>query len=112
MFGVGIPELLVIMVIALIVIGPEKLPDIAKSLGKVYYEFKNVVDGVKTSMKEEQKNIEKSMDSPVQTASIQKKGEALMQEYEEAILNKSKDKKEKKVAHEEEKSDETTETKA
>ncbi len=98
MFGVGIPELLVIMVIALIVIGPEKLPDIAKTLGKVFYEFKNVVDGVKTSMEEEQKDIEESLDSPVKTASIEKKGESLMQDYEDAILNKSKDKKVKKVS--------------
>ena len=96
MFGVGIPELLVIMVIALIVIGPEKLPDIAKTLGKAFYEFKNVIDGVKTSMDEEQKNIKESLDNPVKTASIEKKGESLMQDYEDAILNKSKGKKEKK----------------
>lgn len=96
MFGVGIPELLVIMVIALIVIGPEKLPDIAKTLGKVFYEFKNVVDGVKTSMEEEQNNIKESLDTPVKAASIEKKGESLMQDYEDAILNKSKDKKDKK----------------
>ena len=96
MFGVGIPELLVIMVIALIVIGPEKLPDIAKTLGKAFYEFKNVIDGVKTSMEEEQKEIKESLDSPVKTASIEKKGESLMQDYEDAILNKSKVKKEKK----------------
>lgn len=98
MFGVGIPELLVIMVIALIVIGPEKLPDIAKTLGKAFYEFKNVIDGVKTSMEEEQNNIKESLDNPVKTSSIEKKGEALMQDYEDAILNKSKDKKEKKVS--------------
>ncbi len=102
MFGVGIPELLVIMVIALIVIGPEKLPDIAKTLGKVFYEFKNVVDGVKTSMDEEQQNIKESLDNPVKTASIEKKGESLMKDYEDAILNQSKDKKEKKVSKEKE----------
>ncbi len=114
MFGVGIPELLVIMVIALIVIGPEKLPDIAKTLGKTFYEFKNVIDGVKTSMDEEQNNIKESLDSPVKTASIDKKGESLMQDYEDAILNKSKDKKEKKVskATEETQSEDITETEA
>lgn len=114
MFGVGIPELLVIMVIALIVIGPEKLPDIAKTLGKVFYEFKNVVDGVKTSMEEEQNNIKESLDSPVKTASIDKKGESLMQDYEDAILNKSKDKKVKKVSKskEEDKNKDVKETEA
>lgn len=98
MFGVGIPELLVIMVIALIVIGPEKLPDIAKTIGKAFYEFKNVVDGVKTSMEEEQKNIKENLETPIKTAGIEKKGESLMQDYEDAILNNSKDKKEKKVS--------------
>ena len=114
MFGVGIPELLVIMVIALIVIGPEKLPDIAKTLGKVFYEFKNVVDGVKTSMEEEQNNIKESLDSPIKTASIDKKGESLMQDYEDAILNKSKDKKVKKVSKskEEDKKEDINETEA
>lgn len=39
MFGIGFQELLVILVVALIVIGPKKLPDIAKALGRAYREF-------------------------------------------------------------------------
>lgn len=35
MFGIGIPELLLILVIGLIVFGPGKLPEIGKALGKV-----------------------------------------------------------------------------
>ncbi|MDH3975113.1 MAG: Sec-independent protein translocase protein TatB [Deltaproteobacteria bacterium] len=88
MFGIGIPELIVIMVIALIVIGPEKLPDIAKTLGKALSEFKNVVDGVKTSMEEEQENIEKSIDEKpdrAYTMSLGDKEEALKKDYKEAL---------------------------
>ena len=44
MFGLGMQELLVILVIALIVVGPKQLPDIAKSLGRGLAEFKWTAD--------------------------------------------------------------------
>jgi len=40
MFGIGIPELLVIFVVALIVLGPQRLPEVAKALGKALAEFR------------------------------------------------------------------------
>ena len=40
MFGLGIPELIVIFVIALLVFGPKKLPDLGKSIGRAMSEFK------------------------------------------------------------------------
>lgn len=39
MFNIGIPEMALIFVVALIVLGPEKLPEIARALGKAYNEF-------------------------------------------------------------------------
>ena len=50
MFGIGLPEFIIIMVIALIVIGPNKLPDLAKALGKGMAEFKKATREIKESL--------------------------------------------------------------
>ena len=48
MFGIGFNEVIIILVLALIIIGPKKLPDIAKALGKGYREFRRAFDDVKS----------------------------------------------------------------
>ncbi len=60
MFGIGLPELVVILVIALIVIEPQKLPGIAKTLGKAFAEFKRATEEIKSSVKDD---IEKAAGS-------------------------------------------------
>ena len=50
MFGIGMQELLIILVIALIVVGPKKLPELAKSLGRGFAELKRTADDFQSSM--------------------------------------------------------------
>ena len=53
MFGIGMPEMLLILAIALIVIGPKKLPDLAKTLGRALGEFKRATSDLKESIQAE-----------------------------------------------------------
>ena len=50
MFGLGMTELIIIMAIALIVLGPSKLPDLAKALGRAMAEFKKATQEIKNSL--------------------------------------------------------------
>ncbi|MCC6502533.1 MAG: twin-arginine translocase TatA/TatE family subunit [Deltaproteobacteria bacterium] len=52
MFGIGLSEFIVIVIVALIAIGPDKLPELAKTLGKAFSEFKKAGEEVKKSFRE------------------------------------------------------------
>jgi TatA/E family protein of Tat protein translocase len=64
MFGIGMPELLLILGLALIVLGPKKLPELAKALGKGMAEFRRATD----ELKEEFRQMEREVDDSNQVA--------------------------------------------
>ncbi len=53
MFGIGMTEMLIIAGLALVVLGPKKLPDLARSLGKGFAEFKRATNELKSTIEME-----------------------------------------------------------
>ena len=69
MFGLGIGEIVVILVVALIFIGPKKLPELARGLGKGLKEFQNAAKGIQDSISNPTQNTESkhvAQDQPVE----------------------------------------------
>ncbi|MGD1902439.1 MAG: TatA/E family twin arginine-targeting protein translocase [Geitlerinemataceae cyanobacterium] len=57
-FGIGLPEMIVILVLALLVFGPKKLPEIGSSLGKAIRGFQDATKEFETELKESAKSVE------------------------------------------------------
>jgi sec-independent protein translocase protein TatB len=58
MFGIGLPEMIVIFAVALIVVGPDKLPGLARSLAKGLMEMKKALNEVKENLTQEGKDLD------------------------------------------------------
>ena len=60
MFGIGMPELLLILGLALIVLGPKKLPELARALGKGLAELRRATDEIKDEFRQMENDIQDS----------------------------------------------------
>ncbi len=66
-FGIGLPEMALIMVIALLVFGPKKLPEIGRSLGKALRSFQDASKEFETEFKKEADRLNQTLnDAPME----------------------------------------------
>lgn len=63
MFGIGFGEVILILIIALVFIGPKKLPELAKGLGKGLREFQNAAKGFQDQISKEVDDIKPKIDT-------------------------------------------------
>jgi TatA/E family protein of Tat protein translocase len=96
MFGIGMPEMILILAIALVVLGPKKLPDLAKSLGRAMREFKKATSEFKETMQ-----IESEM------ADVKKAFDGITDDVKEAVDLKVKPEKKENDQSPDDSADET-----
>lgn len=65
-FGIGLPEMAVIMVLALLVFGPKKLPEIGRSMGKAIRGFQDASKDFEAEFKREAEQIEQAVKAPME----------------------------------------------
>ena len=66
MFGIGLPELIFILILALIVLGPEKLPQVAKQMARIVFDIKKAADEFKNQLDlEDLDDLTKTVENPL-----------------------------------------------
>jgi sec-independent protein translocase protein TatB len=91
MFGIGLPELILIMAVALIVVGPEKLPELARGLAKQLIELKKAANVLKENLRDDEpekkewdRNLPTGFSRPEELAAAGRKAGAIGREAERA----------------------------
>ncbi len=113
MFGIGFQELILIMIVAIIVLGPKRLPEAARTLGKFFREFKSAVDEVKESVNTDLATViqeEKPKKRKEEIAEKSEQKDETSDELEKSIEEEYQPKREK-ISFKEMKKEEQKETK-
>ena len=62
MFGIGLPELVVILAVALIVLGPQRLPEVARMLGRAYGQLRRASEEFQQTIRQDLAALERQED--------------------------------------------------
>ncbi len=82
-FGVGLPEMAIILMVALLVFGPKKLPEISKSLGKALRGFQDASKEFENQFKQEAEQIEQAVSLTASAAEVAAVQKPVVEEVEE-----------------------------
>src|SRR5207245_7342345 len=63
MFGIGLPELVVILAVALIVLGPQRLPEVARMLGRAYGQLRRASEEFQNTIRQDLAALERQEDT-------------------------------------------------
>ena len=75
MFGIGMPELLVILGLAIIILGPKKIPEVARGLGRAMREFRRATDDMKEQFEEETKELKDATETLGEEVNFEEEGD-------------------------------------
>lgn len=91
MFGIGMPELLVILGLALIILGPKKLPEIARGLGKAMREFRRATNDIREQFEDETRELRDVTESLRDEVNFEDEGEREVEGVVDESEEKSKE---------------------
>lgn len=110
MFGIGFQELIVIMIVALIVLGPQRLPEAAKTIAKFIREIKGAVDEVKSSVVEDISSVKELTQIDLEDTKTEKKEKReeddFEKEFKKEISKENYQPKREKISFNKEKQEE------